>query len=108
MTTGKTHIQPAPVELWRHGDPTSTEMWRFLSHINATYNLSLNDYPGLYKWSVDNVADFWKECWEFVGIKAPQPFSEVRSSAPCHWHSHNSGVNRRFLIGLHSDLQCTS
>lgn len=80
MTTGKTHIQPAPVELWRHGDPASTEMWRFLQHINATYNLELNDYPGLFKWSVDNVADFWKECWHFLGIKASQPFSEVGAS----------------------------
>ncbi|KAH8909729.1 acetoacetate-CoA ligase [Coniochaeta sp. PMI_546] len=77
MTTGKTHIEPAPAELWRHGDPASTEMWRFLQHVNATYDLHLNDYPGLYKWSVDNVADFWKECWHFIGIKASQPFSEV-------------------------------
>lgn len=77
MTTGKTRIEPAPVELWRHADPASTEMWRFLRRINATYNLDLKGFPGLYKWSVDNVADFWKECWHFIGIKASQPFSEV-------------------------------
>ncbi|KAB5558175.1 hypothetical protein GE09DRAFT_103038 [Coniochaeta sp. 2T2.1] len=77
MTTGKTHIEPAPAELWRHGDPASTEMWRFLQHVNATYDLNLDDYPGLYKWSVENVADFWKECWHFIGIKASQPFAEV-------------------------------
>jgi hypothetical protein len=52
-------------------------MWRFLQHVNATYNLDLNDYPGLYKWSVEYIADFWNECWQFVGIKASQPFSEV-------------------------------
>ena len=75
--TSNTHIEPAPAELWRHGDPTATEMWRFLQHVNAAYSLDLNDYPGLYKWSVDNVADFWKECWHFVGIKASQPFAEV-------------------------------
>jgi hypothetical protein len=79
MTIDKTHIEPAPVELWKHRDPASTEMWRFLQHINATYNLNLEDYPGLYKWSVDNVADFWKECWHFIGITASQPFSEVGS-----------------------------
>lgn len=45
--------------------------------MNKIYDLSLTDYPSLYKWSVTNVADFWKECWHFVGIRASQPFTEV-------------------------------
>lgn len=77
MTIDKDTPAPAPVELWRHPDPTSTAMYKFLQHVNATYNLALTDYPGLYKWSVENVADFWKECWHFIGIKASQPFTEV-------------------------------
>jgi hypothetical protein len=46
-------------ELWRHGSPEATQMWKFLQHVNAKYNLTLKDYPELYKWSVDNVAEFW-------------------------------------------------
>lgn len=67
----------APAELWRHPDPTSTAMYKFLEHVNKTYNISLTDYPSLYRWSVENVADFWKECWHFIGIKASRPFDDV-------------------------------
>ncbi|KAL2141146.1 hypothetical protein VTI28DRAFT_2771 [Corynascus sepedonium] len=62
------------VELWRHERPTETPMWRFLEHVNSKYGLSLRDYPDLYKWSVENVADFWGEVWHFVGIKASKSF----------------------------------
>ena len=66
-------------ELWRHENPRGTPMWRFLEHVNAKFGLALNDYPGLYKWSVDNVADFWGEFWHFAGITASKPFDEVCS-----------------------------
>ncbi|KAI6784776.1 Acetoacetyl-CoA synthetase-like protein [Emericellopsis cladophorae] len=54
--------------LWRHPDPTSTPMWRFLQNVKAKHELDGDDYQSLYKWSVDDVATFWEECWGFVGI----------------------------------------
>ena len=69
--------QPAPAELWRHSDPDSTPMARFMRHVNSKYGLSLSDYPTLYRWSVDNVAEFWEECWHFCGIRASQSYDEV-------------------------------
>ena len=65
-------------ELWKHERPEGTQMWRFLEHVNSKYNLNLKDYPQLYKWSVDNVADFWGDVWHFAGIKASKPFDQVR------------------------------
>lgn len=64
-------------ELWRHGSPKSTQMWKFLEHVNSKYGLNLNDYPELYKWSIDSVAEFWGEVWHFTGIKASKLFDEV-------------------------------
>lgn len=64
-------------ELWRHPDPASTPMWQFLQAVNQKHNLHLNGYPDLYKWSVDNVAQFWDEVWQFVGIVSSQPYSQV-------------------------------
>ncbi|KAK4204468.1 putative acetoacetyl-coenzyme A synthetase [Triangularia verruculosa] len=66
-------------ELWRHSDPEGTQMWKFLQHVNSKYGLSLAGYPDLYKWSVDNVADFWGDVWHFAGIKASKPFDQVLS-----------------------------
>lgn len=67
-------------ELWRHPDPGSTQMYRFLEHVNAKYALRLRDYPALHRWSVDNVSAFWEETWHFVGIKASRPYDEVGHS----------------------------
>ncbi|KAH8670069.1 hypothetical protein BGZ61DRAFT_114908 [Ilyonectria robusta] len=64
-------------QLWSHPDPSSTPMWRFLKHVNKKHGLSLDGYPTLYQWSIDNVALFWEEVWHFVGIKASKSFDQV-------------------------------
>lgn len=69
--------QKAAKELWRHPDPASTPMWQFLQTVNQKHNLHLTGYPDLYKWSVDNVAQFWDEVWQFVGMVSSQPYSQV-------------------------------
>lgn len=74
-------------ELWRHPDPTSTPMWAFLLKVNSKYGLQLNDYPGLYKWSIENVAEFWEEVWHFVGITASTPFDKVRRATRSVHHT---------------------
>lgn len=63
--------------LWRHSDPKSTHMWKFLEHVNKKHGLSLDGYPALYKWSIDEVAQFWEEVWHFAGVTASKPFEEV-------------------------------
>lgn len=52
-------------------------MYKFLQHIKIKYRLDINDYPGLYKWSVENVAAFWEDVWRFCGIRASKPYTEV-------------------------------
>ncbi|KAI0002733.1 acetoacetate-CoA ligase [Xylariaceae sp. FL0662B] len=74
MTVGS---KPSAAELWRHQDPFSTQMYRFIQHVNTRYNLNIEDYPSLYKWSIENIPDFWSEVWNFCGIKASQPYSCV-------------------------------
>lgn len=67
----------AAVELWKHESPEATQMWKFLQHVNSKYGLNLKDYPELYKWSVDNVSEFWGEAWHFIGIKSSKLFDQV-------------------------------
>ncbi|KAI1361604.1 acetoacetate-CoA ligase-like protein [Xylaria arbuscula] len=70
-------VNGTPAELWRHPDPQSTSMFAFLDHVRNKYQLSIDDYPGLYKWSTQNPSDFWGEAWQFCGIKATKPYSQV-------------------------------
>lgn len=66
------------VELWRHADPTSTQLWAFKETINQKYNnLDLSTYHDLYEWSIDNIPEFWEEIWRFCGIRASKAFDKV-------------------------------
>ncbi|KAI1204390.1 acetoacetate-CoA ligase [Annulohypoxylon truncatum] len=67
----------APAELWRHPNPSSTRMYKFLEHVRSKYNIDIKDYPDLYQWSIENISDFWEEVWHFCGIKASKPYSCV-------------------------------
>ncbi|KAF7865230.1 hypothetical protein EAF04_006207 [Stromatinia cepivora] len=64
-------------ELWRHPDPTSTRMYEFKEIVNEKYNLKLESYDDLYRWSIGNIAEFWEETWWFTGIRAERGFDKV-------------------------------
>ena len=71
-----------PVELWRHDDPETTQMWKFKEVIERKYKLQFSDYHELHKWSVENVADFWEETWRFTNVVSETPYDEVGDSVP--------------------------
>jgi acetoacetyl-CoA synthetase len=48
----------------------ASNMVQFMQWINEHFALDLNDYPGLYQWSVDHIADFWAAWWEYAGFIA--------------------------------------
>ncbi len=50
---------------------------RFIAAVNARYKLNLTAYAELYRWSVENIADFWAAMWDFAGIKASKRYDEV-------------------------------
>ncbi|GAW26678.1 putative acetoacetate- ligase [Rosellinia necatrix] len=69
--------KPIPTELWRHPDPHSTPMFAFLNRVRDRYQLDIDGYPDLYKWSTQNPSEFWGEVWHFCGIRASKPYSQV-------------------------------
>lgn len=50
---------------------------KFIELINKEYGLSIKDGKELYKWSVDNIEDFWASMWIFGGIIASKKYEEV-------------------------------
>jgi len=50
---------------------------RFMRDVNARHKLNIDSYSDLYKWSVENIPDFWRAVWDFVEIKASQPYKSV-------------------------------
>jgi acetoacetyl-CoA synthetase len=47
-----------------------TNMSRFLEHVRANGEPEINDYPQLYRWSVEHPERFWPQVWNFSGIRA--------------------------------------
>lgn len=66
----------API-LWRHPSPFDTQLARFMRHVSRKYDLKLETYPMLYQWSIDNIAEFWGEVWEFCGVTSSRPYDAV-------------------------------
>ena len=54
--------------LWLPINPYGTRTFRFRDTISAKYGISLSSYEDLYKWSVENIADFWSTVWDETGI----------------------------------------
>ena len=50
---------------------------RFMNAANARHNLNMDSYAELYRWSVENIPDFWAEVWDFAGIKASKRYDQV-------------------------------
>lgn len=69
-------------ELWTHHAPARTPMWKFIQQVNNKYGLDIDGYPGLYKWSIDNVSTFWEDVWDFVGIVSSEKANQVRCISP--------------------------
>lgn len=42
----------------------------FMELVNKRYGLRIGSYDELYRWSIENIRDFWGVFWDFAGIKA--------------------------------------
>ena len=50
---------------------------RFISFVNRRHSLQISSYNELYKWSIENIHDFWVAMWEFGEIKASRKYDTV-------------------------------
>lgn len=66
-------------KLWEPSEQRiqSTNMYRFMQDINENYHTNLTEYSQLYRWSLENIADFWAEMWRFGGIIASKGYDQV-------------------------------
>ncbi len=55
----------------------NTNMYRFMHFVNERYGKKFTEYTSLYKWSIENIPDFWASMWDFGEIIASQPYDQV-------------------------------
>lgn len=65
--------------LWTPSDERvkSSNMYRFMEFANERFGKDFKDYDELYRWSVEDIEDFWSAVWEFTGVIASQPCEKV-------------------------------
>ncbi|UCC27804.1 MAG: acetoacetate--CoA ligase, partial [Candidatus Bathyarchaeota archaeon] len=50
---------------------------RFINLANKQHSLEISSYEELYKWSIENLQDFWAAMWEFGQIKTSHRYDLV-------------------------------
>src|SRR5580704_14561492 len=58
----------------------SVEMARFMNWVAARRGRAFAGYDELWRWSVDELEDFWASVWEFCGVRASRPYTSVLGS----------------------------
>lgn len=73
-----------PRLLWSPSDALrkSANVSKYMEWLKIRWKLAFNDYHQLWKWSVENVDDFWKSIWEYFDVQYDGSFTQIVSSDP--------------------------
>ncbi|KKN15378.1 hypothetical protein LCGC14_0986610 [marine sediment metagenome] len=55
----------------------NAEVTRFIEYINKKYKANVTGGKELYKWSIENIRDFWAAMWEFGGVISSKKYDKV-------------------------------
>jgi acetoacetyl-CoA synthetase len=62
-----------PSDTFRHGSMTAQYMRRLAEQTGRVFD----SYEALWQWSVNDLAGFWGSLWDFFGIRASVPYTQV-------------------------------
>ncbi|GFU34147.1 acetoacetyl-CoA synthetase [Nephila pilipes] len=62
---------------WTPTEHHGKNMKKFKKVIEDKYLVKLGDYEDLYKWSIENICEFWAEIWDFLGVIFSKRFNKV-------------------------------
>jgi len=58
-----------------------SNMYRYMQFVNRRYGQAFDAYDDLYRWSVENIPDFWASIWAFMDSRAAEPYTQVVDDA---------------------------
>ncbi|KAF8655274.1 hypothetical protein AX16_003174 [Volvariella volvacea WC 439] len=61
-------LRTAVAPLYQPHNVDATATFRFLSYVNAKFDLGLVSYQDLYIWSTNNIHQFWSAVWNVVHV----------------------------------------
>lgn len=54
-----------------------SNMYAYMGFVKKTLGKDFVNYDELYRWSVEDLPDFWKSIWEFLDLKYSKTYDEV-------------------------------
>lgn len=78
----------------------STTLNRYINWLKETKGLSFNGYQDLWKWSVDELEEFWASIWEFGDVKATREYDQVLADAQMPGAKWFEGARLNFAENL--------
>ena len=55
----------------------ATQLHRFLESVRERHAPGIEDYEGLYRWSIEKPAEFWSAVWDFCAVVHSRSYEEV-------------------------------
>ena len=74
----------------------ASNLINFSEHINVRYDQELTNYQQLYDWSIEDVARFWSEIWDFCGVKGAKNGHDDLDQKP-YLQTNSSMMDARFF-----------
>ena len=54
-----------------------TNMYDYMQWLKTNYKVEFKDYHEFWRWSTDNLEDFWESVWKYYRIEASKPYETV-------------------------------
>jgi acetoacetyl-CoA synthetase len=69
--------------LWEPADDAreKARLGDFMRWLERTRGLTFEDYESLWRWSVDELEDFWRSIWDYCEVQADEPPGAVLGTA---------------------------
>jgi acetoacetyl-CoA synthetase len=69
---------PSPIPLWEpsEADRERAEMTYFMRWVAERRGREFDDYEDLWRWSVEELEEFWADIWEFFGVRSSKAYEQ--------------------------------
>jgi acetoacetyl-CoA synthetase len=69
---------PSPIPLWEpnSADIERAEMTHFMRWVAERRGHEFDDYEDLWRWSVEELEEFWADIWEFFGVRSSKAYEQ--------------------------------
>ena len=97
-------LQPT---LWEPSteDRERAEMTRFMRWAGERRGRPFSDYDELWRWSVEELEDFWSCIWEYCGVRASKPYERVLGSREMPGASWFQGAELNYAENMLGELR---